>query len=93
MRLRENNGSPMANELSGSDGLDDSSEADEESELCSVLNKSVLNERQCQGLYNYQHHTLLLRYQPPRDRPREQRYWHESYVLGSYSTHQCSQEG
>lgn len=32
-----------------SDGLADSREAEEESKLCSVLNKSVLNERQCQA--------------------------------------------
>ena len=56
----------MANELSGSDGLDDSSEADEESELCSVLNKSVLNEGQCQGLYNYQHQHAITRHTTSR---------------------------
>ena len=36
-------------ELLDSDGLDNSREAEEESKLCSVLNKSVLNERQCQA--------------------------------------------
>jgi len=49
VRLRVTLDSPLANELSGSDGLEDSREAEEESELCSILNKSVLNEGKCQS--------------------------------------------
>jgi hypothetical protein len=43
-------------ELLDSDGLENSREAEEESKLCSVLNKSVLNEQQCQCRYRFQHY-------------------------------------